>query len=256
MNTVLHKSEHNISHITLNRPDRYNAMNKEMLLELLNVLDEVEKNDDKVVILSGSGKAFSAGGDIGMMTEFSDKAYYEEVMKTIESVVLKLYMMPKIVISAIHGSAVGLGLSLALTADYVLAEADSKLGLLFIGIGLAPDGGGHFWLRERIGTQKAKQFAWGMQQVIGPEAKAMGLVDIVANNEVAEQAKKLAEKTLSSPVTAMLKTKMMYHNKNIDELKYYLENERKAQWDLRNTEDHQEGVDAFLNKRKPQFMGK
>lgn len=255
MSTVLSESEKSISHITLNRPDRYNAMNKEMLLELLDVLDQVEKNDDKIVILSSNGNAFSAGGDIGMMTEFADEDYYEEVMKTIEAIVLKLYMMPKIVISAIKGSAVGLGLSLALTADYVIAENDSKLGLLFIGIGLVPDGGGHFWLRERIGTQKAKQFTWGMQQVVGPEAKSMGLVDIVTYDEAVDQAKKLAEKTLASPVAAMLKTKMMYHARNLEELKYYLENERKAQWDLRNTEDHQEGVDAFLNKRKAKFKG-
>src|SRR5699024_12341579 len=96
------------------------------------------------------------------------------------NIALKLYMMPKMVMSAVHGSAAGLGLSLALTADYVVAQQEAKLGMLFIGIGLVPDGGGHFWLRERVGTQRAKQLIWGRGQVQGSAAQAMGLVDGLA----------------------------------------------------------------------------
>ena len=109
-------------------------------------------------------------------------------------------MMPKIIVSAIKGSAVGLGLSLALTADYVVAQSDAKLGVLFMGIGLAPDGGGHFFLSERLGVHKAKQFTWSLEQVTGKEAQKMGLIDMVTSGDVWEDATEQAQRLLAAPI--------------------------------------------------------
>ncbi|WP_188456588.1 enoyl-CoA hydratase-related protein [Virgibacillus oceani] len=256
MSTVLFESVDHISYIYLNRPDRYNALNKEMLTDLLNVVEQVEQNDDRIVIISGKGKAFCAGGDIGMMADFSDKAYYDNVMDTICSIAMKLYMMPKMVIAAVQGSAAGLGLSLALTADYVVANENAKLGMLFLGVGLAPDGGGHFWLQERLGTHKAKQFTWGMEQVKAEEAKKMNLVDVITEEHALDHAALLGQRLLSMPLTSMVKTKMLYHQHQKETLKYFLNEEKNIQWELCHTKDHDEGVDAFLGKRKPIFVGK
>ncbi|CDQ40730.1 enoyl-CoA hydratase [Virgibacillus salexigens] len=254
--TLIYESKDRVSYIHFNRADRYNAMNKEMLEELLQTIEKVEQSEDAIVILSGEGNAFSAGGDISMMKDSATKENFNEIMDIIGKVALKLYTLNKIVISAIHGSAAGLGLSIALTADFLIAQEDAKLGMLFIGIGLAPDGGGHFLLKERLGTQQAKQFIWGRKQVDGVKAKKMGLVDIVTEERVLTHAIKLANQLLSTPLAAMLATKSIYHSRQKDELKYYIEEEKQAQWSLKNTEDHQEGVQAFLDKREPVFQGK
>ncbi|WP_404451649.1 enoyl-CoA hydratase/isomerase family protein [Virgibacillus necropolis] len=255
MKTVLYESIDQIGYIYLNRPERYNALDKEMLNELLEVVTQVEKSSDRIIIISGKGKAFCAGGDVGMMTDFANQDFYYEVMDTIEKVIMKLYLMPKIVISAIKGSAAGLGLSLALSADFVVAQNDAKLGMLFLGVGLAPDGGGHFWLKERLGVHGAKQFTWSMKQVDGTTAYSMNLVDQVSDESVINHATSLAKQVLLQPLTSMVKTKLMYHNEKKDTLQHYLTEEKKTQWELRQTKDHQEGVNAFLEKRKPVFIG-
>lgn len=258
MSFVNYERKNGISYILFNRPDRYNALHKEMIEELLKVVEKVEVNDDRMVILSGQGKAFSAGGDMQMLKDFGNRQLYEEIMDMLETIILKLYLMPKIVISAVNGSVAGLGLSIALVGDYVVSKQHAKFGVLFLGVGLVPDGGGHFFLRERLGTHQAKQFTWNMKQVEGIEAKEMGLVDVVAYDEsVIDRATKFGQYILTkTPIQAMIKTKKIYHSYNEDDLRHFLAQEREAQWAMSQTIDHKEGVQAFIEKRQPQFKGK
>ncbi|MFD1174224.1 enoyl-CoA hydratase [Oceanobacillus picturae] len=255
MKYVVMEEKGDITNIYLDRAAKYNALDKEMLEELVETVKHAKRSKARVIVLSGKGSAFCSGGDIRMMEDFSDKMYFDGVMGTIKELVMELYTMPKIVISAIHGAAAGLGLSIALTADYVIAQRDAKLGMLFLGIGLLPDGGGHFFLQQRIGIQGAKQFTWGMQQIDGQQAEEIGLVDMLSDEPAIVTANGLAEKLLKSPLIAMLKTKELYHSRERENLASFLADEQQAQWELRQTQDHQEGVQAFLEKRKPVFKG-
>lgn len=245
-----------IIHLILNRTEKYNALNVEMLSEFAAVVKHINQMAAQIVVLSGEGPGFFAGGDVSIMQETGDEQKYHQVMDDIETIVTTLYTMPKLVISAIHGSAVGLGLSIALAADYVMAEADANLSMNFIGIGLAPDGGGHFWLEQRLGTHQAKQFTWDGHQLSAKEAYDVKLIDIVVQGNVRKAAEQLALEWSHRPVRSMVATKKIYHQHGLEHLLNYLAWERKNQWELRHTEDHQEGVQAFLEKRRPSFKGK
>lgn len=254
MTTVELKRNNGVSTITFNRPEQYNALDLETLQSFLTVLKEVESNQDKAVILTGAGKAFSAGGDIRMMTEINETEY-EALMETLKDISLRLYMLPKIMISAINGSAAGLGLSLALTADYIIAHEEAKIGMLFAGIGLVPDGGAHFHLKERLGVAKTKHFIWELEQIEGSAAKNLGLVDITTATEVTTTAQSLAQRTLYSPIQALIQSKLILHETKKAELINVLDMEKQGQMKMARTQDHKEGIQAFLEKRHPHFKG-
>lgn len=241
--------------LELNRPESLNAMNVEMLVELERVLDEVSKNDAKVLVIKGSGNAFSAGGDIKMMLQEDVGGDFDQVMDTIGSVITKLYTMPKITISALHGAAAGLGLSFALASDFVVAHNSTKLAMNFIKIGLIPDGGGHFFMEKRLGEAKAKQMIWEGKTLSAEEALQLGLVDTLAGDQMEEEISQRVAALLHAPLQAMLETKTIYTKQSLPRLQQILELEKNAQRRMRVSQDHREGIRAFLEKRKPQFTG-
>lgn len=256
MENVIYMSNEGVSTISLNRPEAYNALDAQTLKDLLEVINIVKNNDDKIVILTGEGPAFCAGGDINMMEEVTSGDDFEKIMDLITELTLELYSLPKLLISAINGSVAGLGLSIALNSDYIIAEEKAEFGVLFAGIGLIPDGGGHFHLEERLGTHKAKQFIWGMKKVKGEKAKEMGLADIVTNKRAVIEATQLAKTLKFAPLLTMIESKLILSEMKKDKLIAYLEAEKQSQLKMSQTEDHKEGVRAFLNKEMPQFKSK
>lgn len=241
--------------LTLNRPQTFNALNKEMLEQILEALDEVKKSPAHFLVLKGKGKAFSAGGDIKMMTVPETGELFSDIMETIGNVVLALYTMPQLTITVIQGSAAGLGLSMALACDYVIAEEKAKIAMNFIGIGLIPDGGAHYFLKERLGVHQAKHVIWKGEVLSGAEAKRIGMIDeAIADVEQAVQQK--LEDWGRKPILAMKETKQLYMQRNVSELQHVLKMETKGQAKMRDTKDHYEGVQAFLEKRVPMFAGR
>ena len=255
--TIELKKDDRIATLTLNRPSSMNAMDDVMMKELADAFEEL--NGDRaiqVLLIKGAGRTFSAGGDIKKMIDPESPMDMGVVMQHITRLAKTLYLLPQITIAAIHGSAAGLGFSLALGCDVLVAEEDSKLAMNFIGIGLVPDGGGHFFLKERIGTTNAKKMIWGGEVIDGKTANAAGLVDeLVPNGQSEEAATQLAHGLLRSPITAMIASKRILHESKRTELEHVLQLESESQVAMRNTTDHLEGIRAFVEKRQPQFTG-
>lgn len=255
--TVLVTYSDRTATVAMNRPEAMNAMNPEMLNDMVHALKEVSENDDiDIVVLKGNGKAFSAGGDIKMMMGSDEETSFNELMDGIGELVTTLYFMPKLTISAIHGAAAGLGLSVALATDHLVAAHESKVAMNFIGIGLIPDGGGHFFLERRLGEVGAKELIWEGKVLTALEAKEKGLIHEVAEGSLEEAVQKRVDTWLKSPIQAMIKTKKILTEKNRPLLIKMLEIEKAAQMKMRQTADHKEGIKAFMEKRKPNFIGR
>lgn len=255
--TLLVSTEGNCTTITLNRPQSMNALNETLLQELAHCLNVVSRDDSQqIVVLRGNNGVFSAGGDIkDMLLKESTEEEFSAIMSAITDIVVTLYTMPKLTVSLVEGAAAGLGLSLALATDRLVATPSTVLAMNFIGIGLIPDGGGHYFLAERLGPKKAQEMIWAGDKLTAQEAKEVGLV-----HEVVESVEEYLGATLKEwrrkPLLAMIKTKMIYASMNRDELLRVLQMEKQGQWKMRLTDDHKEGVDAFLMKRYPKFEGK
>lgn len=255
--TLLVKKEGRIATLSLNRPEAMNAMNDVMMRELAESLESLKEDRSiQAVIIKGEGHAFSAGGDIKAMIDTESPLNIEDAMVYLSRIATALYTLPQITIASVHGAAAGLGFSMVLGCDIIITEENSKLAMNFIGIGLVPDGGGHFFLKERVGIPKAKQLMWSGQLFTGKEAQKIGLVDEVASDGLGQAtAEAYAQKLLQSPLAAMIASKEILHASKLQDLEIILEKEAKMQSAMRQTADHIEGINAFVEKRTPVFKG-
>src|SRR3954469_8767092 len=235
-----------VATIELNRPEALNAMDPDLLKGLICKLKEISESDEiDIVVVTGKGRAFSAGGDIKTMLSNMNESDFFPVMDSITELIITLYSLPKLTISAVSGAAAGLGFSLALATDYIIADKTSKLAMNFIGIGLIPDGGAHFFLEKRLGETMAKQVIWDGKMLSADEALKMGLIQEIAEDVLQETFEARVQDWLSRPVQAMIKTKKIMAEKNRPQLLKVLELEKYGQQKMRETFDHREGIRAF-----------
>jgi 2-(1,2-epoxy-1,2-dihydrophenyl)acetyl-CoA isomerase len=246
-----------IAIIEMNRPEALNAIDVDMIKGLVSRLKEISESDDiDIVVLTGNGRAFSSGGDIKTMLSNMNETDFFPVMDCISELIVTLYSIPKLTISAVSGAAAGLGFSLALATDYIIADKNSKLAMNFIGIGLIPDGGAHFFLEKRLGEVKAKQVIWDGKVLSADEALGLNLIEEVADGSLQETVDSRVTDWLGRPVQAMIKTKKILADMNRPHLLKILELEKNGQFNMRKTQDHKEGVRAFIEKRPAKFIGK
>ena len=236
---VIVQKDGSVATVSLNRPEVLNALNKEMMQELNKELKSLSLDDDiSIIVLKGNGGAFCSGGDIKSMFDLGTEKDFYHIMDCINELAMCLYTMPKLTIAAVHGAAAGLGFSLALATDCIIAEKDSKVAMNFIGIGLIPDGGGHFFLERRLGELNTMKLIWDGEVLKAPQALDMGLIDIVTEGGLEETVNEKVAEWKQKPLQAMIRTKKILAETKRPQLLKTLELEKCSQFIMRQTEDH------------------
>lgn len=249
---ILVEKTANVTVVKLNRPASLNALNKAMVLELDHVFDLLAVDPEVRAVVITGGKNFAAGADVSGMKDLDPEGAKEFSFRHTFN---KIERMPKPVIAAINGFALGGGLELALACDIRVAAPDSKLGLPEINLGLFPGAGGTQRLPRLIGPSRAKQMIYSGSPVKADKALEMGLVDLIAEHPFHE-ALKLAENLATKAPIALKMAKQCIDLALDMDLEAGVEYEALAWASLFATNDQKEGLSAFLEKRPPQFTGK
>lgn len=257
MNSIIFQISENCAFITLNRPKKYNAFNREMSLELLSALDECEKNIAvRCVMITGAGKAFSAGQDLAEVTDPQGPGLAKILAEHYNPIVTRIRNLSKPVVAAVNGVAAGAGANIALCCDIVLAAKSAHFIQAFSKIGLIPDSGGTFFLPRLIGFQRASAMMMLGEKVDAETAEKWGMVyQVVDDDAFAEAARQLAVHAARMPTRALAFTKQALNVSMENNFEMQLALEDSLQRQSAQTNDFQEGVAAFLEKRKPDFKG-
>jgi len=249
-----------IATITLNRPDKLNAFSGTMREELLDALVVAEHDADcRVVVITGAGRAFCAGGDVDFMSGLQREgnvAAFQKLLDAGRDVILQIATMEKPVIASINGVAAGAGCNLALACDYRIASDAAKLGETFVKIGLHPDWGGTWLLPRLVGRSRAAELLLTGRIVDADEALAIGIVDrVVPAAELAVETAKLAQSIANAPPIAVAGVKRALAASERNDLRAQLELEAEHQLRAFQSRDAAEGMNAFFEKRLPAFRG-
>ena len=259
--TVLVEKEAGILTITLNRPKNLNAMSPQLMADLKSALLEAEKDiEAKVLVITGAGRAFCAGGDVELDLAYITKLSPLEVREYLASfgtVIQTIYRMEKPVIAAINGVAVGGGCDLAMTCDIRIASDKARFGMAYIRMGIVSDLGGVYFLPKLVGMGRAKLLCFTGDIVSAEYAEKIGLVDqVVPENELKRTVDELAKKLASGPTLAIGLYKHVLHQSSHMDLDTSLLYTNQIQQLLVNTEDFKEAFTSFLEKRIPSFKGR
>jgi len=255
--TLLYEVRDGVAIITLNRPEVYNACNNELTFELQDAIKEAAKDNlVRVVVFTGSGKAFCSGQDLKDAASQGVRSYMDSVFKRYNPIIRGLRNLPKPVICRLNGVAAGAGCSLALACDIIIAAETASLTEAFISIGLVMDSGSSYFLPRLIGYSKAFEMATMPRKIPAQEAFTMGLVNRVVPAEQLDAAvKEATDYYANAPTKAIGLMKKMLNRSFNSDLETILEMEAYSQEIAGNTKDHKEGVMAFIEKRKPVFKG-
>lgn len=255
---ILFNVNQGIATITLNRPKEMNSLNLEIIQELGSAVDECATNKNiRVVVITGSGKVFSAGDDIKIM-EMSKGKSEKEIADIIEqkgypTFIKKIMALEKPVIASVNGICYGAGGEIAMACDYVIASEEASFGQLYINLGLI---GNTYLLPRYVGVKKAIELIWTGKIIKAKEAQQLGMINTVVSAEsMQDETMKIAKKLANGPTVAYgLAKKTVYESMTLN-LEEGLRLMTASQGALMKTNDHKEGVTAFLERRKPVYNG-
>lgn len=253
---IVTTTQENITTITLDRPEKLNAFAGTMRADLLAALRAAE---GRVVVLTGAGRAFCAGGDVELMSRLQKERDVESFRKLLDAgreIVTQIASMPQPVIAAVNGVAAGAGCNLALACDYRIASEQARLGQTFVRIGIHPDWGGTWTLPRLVGTSRAMEIMMTGRMVDAAEALAIGMVDrVVAAGELTSETETLARTIAAGPPIAIAGIKRALAASRTNGLREQIDLESEHQLRAFASADAAEGMAAFHEKRAPGFRG-
>ncbi len=258
--TVIWEQSGAVGRLTLNRPETLNAWTRQFGEELLSVVQhEAAEDSIRAVLITGSGRGFSSGADLRAGFDPADDGkpdIYKELHEIYHPVIAGVRRLPKPVVAAVNGPAVGIGCSLALACDLIMAAESAYFGLAFVNIGLMPDGGSTAFVPPAVGRARAFQMALLGERIPAPQALEWGLVNWVHPDErLMDEAWALARRLAAGPTRSYASSKQALNNFIYRDLDGQLELEAELQHALGRTNDFMEGVAAFVEKRDPAYGG-
>jgi 2-(1,2-epoxy-1,2-dihydrophenyl)acetyl-CoA isomerase len=256
MSSILFEIKDSIGFITLNRPGKFNSFNREMALLMQEALDKCKDKSVRCVYITGTGKAFSAGQDIGELVGENAIEIKQILSEHYNPIVTRIRKLEKPVVAAVNGVAAGAGANMALCCDVVVATASASFIQAFSKIGLIPDSGGTFTLPRLIGWQKASALMMLGDKVPAAEAEKIGMIYKVFPDETFEaDAIKIATTLAAMPTKGLAYTKQLLSHSFINHWEEQLQDEDIFQQRAAQTADYKEGIQAFLEKKQPTFKG-
>jgi 2-(1,2-epoxy-1,2-dihydrophenyl)acetyl-CoA isomerase len=259
---ILTQIENRVATLTLNRPDKLNALSRELLFQSIATLKQWSRDPEVgAIIVTGAGRAFCAGGDVSSMArEHETPETLEQKidgLREAQELSWLLYNLPKVTIAAVNGYAMGAGLGVCLACDLRIASAQAKFGTAYAKVGFGGDFGTTWLLTRLAGPAKAKELFFLGDIIEATEAERTGLVNrVVAHDELTAQVNELAARIAHGPLTSYRYMKANVNLAMSTDFRTLLDREAETHLRCGETEDHQEGVRAFLEKRQPNFTGK
>jgi 2-(1,2-epoxy-1,2-dihydrophenyl)acetyl-CoA isomerase len=257
-NHLIYQTNEGVATITLNRPEVYNALNDAITFELQDALKQAAKDDKvRVIVITGAGKAFCSGQDLKAVAGAEKRSFLDSLHKRYNPIIRAMKEMPKPIVGRLNGVAAGAGCSIVMACDIIVAAEEATLIEVFINIGLVPDSGSSWFLPRLVGMAKAFELCTMGSKVKAVEALQLGMVNkVVPMNTLDEAVQEYTDYYSKAPTKAIGLIKKMLSKSTQSSLNDMLDYEAYCQEIAGTSLDYKEGVSAFLEKRKPNFIGK